>query len=116
MPAKKRKPVPSDTGGTTPRRRRRRVESVLLLIAGLLMLDALVGERGLVAIMRAKEESRALELRLAIERAKGARMRERIRLLNYDADTIEDVARRELGLIVPGEKVFTLKALQPDEP
>jgi cell division protein FtsB len=92
------------------------VESVLLLIAALLLLDALVGEKGVVAMMRARDETRGLERELRQSWAQGKQLRERIRQLNDDPATIEDLARRKLRLIMPGEMVFTIKEAKPDEP
>jgi cell division protein FtsB len=42
-------------------------------------------------------------------RAENARLREEAQRLQEDASAIEDLARRELGLIKPGEKLFILK-------
>ena len=115
MSPKKRKPVPEPDGATPRRRRRRRVELVLLVIAALLVLDALVGEKGLVAMKRATEETRDLRRQLTDSRARGERLRDRIKQL-HTPGAIEDLARRKLRLIMPGETVFTIKEAKPDEP
>ncbi|MGE3405088.1 MAG: septum formation initiator family protein [Vicinamibacterales bacterium] len=42
-------------------------------------------------------------------------MREEARRLREDPSAIEDIARRELGLIRPGEKLFILKDIAPPD-
>lgn len=111
---RRRTPVVSPAGGVKARKARRRiVESVLLILGCILLGDAVIGERGVVAMMRAREEYRIEEQRLEAARAENARLREEAKLLREDAATIEDVARRELGLIKPGEKLFTIKDIPP---
>jgi cell division protein FtsB len=89
------------------------VEGVLVFAGCVVMLDALVGERGLVEIMRARQEYRALEESLTQLRLENARLRDEVRRLHEDPATIEDLARRELGLIRPGEKLFTIRDVPP---
>lgn len=104
------------TAGGAPRGRRRGlIEAAFVFVGCVLLLDALVGEKGLVEILRARQEYRALEQTLADARAENARMREEIRRLSTDADAVEDLARRELGLIKPGEKLFTIRDVDPAE-
>ena len=50
---------------------------------------------------------------VARQRAENARLREEARRLREDPDAIEEIARRELGLIRRGEKVFIIKDAQP---
>src|SRR3990170_3631918 len=100
--------------GLSPRRRRRRTVGYLaVLVASVLMIDALVGDKGLLTMMDAREQYRLLEQSLAEARADNARLREEARRLREDPAAIEEVARRELGLIRPGEKVFIIKDAPP---
>jgi cell division protein FtsB len=89
------------------------VESALVLIGCLVLGESLIGERGLVAMMRAREAYRNEERLRDEARARNERLKEDVRLLRDDLPTIEDVARRELGLIKPGEKVFRVKDVPP---
>lgn len=82
----------------------------------ILFLDAIVGEKGLVEIVKARQDYSTLETSLRRVRVENARMREQARLLREDADTIERVAREQLGLIKPGEKLFILKDVSPSKP
>jgi cell division protein FtsB len=91
------------------RRGRRAVQYLLVFVGCVLVLDALVGEKGLLEMLKKRQEYRALEQSLADVRDDNARLREEARRLQEDASAIEDLARRELGLIKPGEKLFILK-------
>lgn len=91
------------------RQRRRTLHYVLLLVGMVLIVDALVGEKGLLAMLQARAEHAALEQSLANVRGDNARLREEARRLREDPDAIEDLARSELGLIRPGEKLFIVK-------
>jgi cell division protein FtsB len=97
-----------DPAGAAPRKRRRRVESVLLIIGCVLLADALVGERGLVAMMRAREMYQSQKQRLDDVHAQHDQLEEQLRRLRDDPQTLEDEARR-IGLIKPGERVFIIK-------
>ncbi len=97
----------------SPRRRRRAVEYALIAIACVVIVDALVGEKGLLAMIQAKREHRSLEQALADARAENDRLREHARRLREDPDAIEEIARGELGLIRPGERLFIIKDAGP---
>jgi cell division protein FtsB len=84
-----------------------------MLVALLVAVDALVGDRGLLAMLRARKEGEELSATIARERAENARLREDARRLADDPAAIEEVARRELGLIRPGERVFIVKDIPP---
>jgi cell division protein FtsB len=100
----------SSAGSSTLRSRGRRALQYLLVFVGcVLVLDALVGEKGLLEMLKKRQEFRALEQSLSDVRADNARLREEARRLQEDTAAIEDLARRELGLIKPGEKLFILK-------
>ena len=96
-----------------PDRTRRIVQMLLLFIAAVIVVDALVGEQGLFAMLRAQRQAEELAATIARKRAENARLREEARRLTDDPAAIEEVARRELGLIRPGEKVFIIKDLSP---
>ena len=82
-----------------PRRRSRRFWSRLLLFAASVMLvNGMIGERGLIATMRARRALTAAADDLARLRQENQALRERARQLRHDPRTIEAVARRELGL------------------
>jgi cell division protein FtsB len=106
---KRRMPEPG-----RPPRNRRIVRLLVIFVASLILADGLVGERGLVATLRARREYDALSAEIGKQRAENARLREEARRLTDDPQAIEEVARRELSLIKPGEKVFIVKDVPPD--
>jgi len=81
-----------------------------------IVVDGLVGDRGLLAMLRARQEYDALSASIARQRAENARLRETARRLREDPAAIEEIARRELGLIKPGERVFILKDVPLPKP
>src|SRR5258705_12628483 len=102
------------TASSLPRRRRSRVVRYAVIAIGVvLIIDALVGDRGFLAMLKARQQYRTLETALGRSRAENAQLREQARELREDPDTIEDIARRELGLIRPGEKLFIIKEVKP---
>lgn len=88
---------------------------VLLLFIGVIVLDSLVGDRGLMATLRARRDYHELADTIARQRAENARLADQARRLRDDPRTIEEVARRELGLIKPGERVFIVKDIGPSK-
>jgi len=94
-------------------RRRRAVEYLAVLVGLGLTVDGFVGDKGLLAMMEAREQYRLLEQSLAAARADNARLREQARRLREDPAAIEEIARRELGLIRPGEKLFIIRDVEP---
>jgi cell division protein FtsB len=89
------------------------LQYVLLVVGIVLIVDSLVGEKGLLAMLQAREQHAALEQSLADVRADNARLREEGRRLREDPAAIEDLARSELGMIRPGEKLFIVKDVGP---
>ena len=63
---------------------------------------------------RAKDGGQARRL-LAIAAVLDGAAREEARRLREDPSAIEDLARRELGLIKPGEKLFIVKDIPPED-
>ena len=96
---------------------RRIVRFLLLFVAVAIVVDALVGDRGLIAMRAARRQHDELAATIARQRAENARLREEVRRLKEDPAAIEEIARRDLGLIRPGEKVFIVKDLtSPPKP
>lgn len=92
---------------------RRALRWALTIVGAVLVANALFGEKGLVAILRARQEHRALEISLARARAENARLREEARLLREDPRAIEEAARRDLGFVKRGEKLFIIRDVGP---
>ena len=93
-----------------PRRRARRFWShLLLLAASVLLVNGLIGERGLLATMRARRTVAAAAVDRARLRHENRVLRDRARQLRHDPRTIEAVARGELGLARAQEIVVTVR-------
>lgn len=107
--APNRQPVPGAPFGS------RLLKVGLAFLACALALDALVGTRGLPAVLEARKEHAVLESELGRVRAENARLRQQVRRLREDPDAIEEIARRDLHLIRPGEKVFIIRDVAPPE-
>ena len=87
-----------------------------MFVASIIVVDSLVGDRGLLAMLRARKEYGELAAALARERLENARLREEARRLREDPAAIEEIARRDLGLMRPGERVFIIKDVpQPSQ-
>ena len=108
-----RKSAPSTLRAMLSRRGGRLVRYALGFITVVLVLDAIVGEKGLLALLKARRDFEAVEN--ALDQAKGdnAQLREQARRLREDPAAIEELARRELGLITPGEKLFIIRDAPP---
>jgi cell division protein FtsB len=104
-----RQPGKAQTPGRTQRRWQRIGSALFLFVVCLLIVEALVGEQGLAATMRARKQYDQLTADLARLRAENIGLREEARRLREDPAAIEELARRELGLISPGEKLFIIK-------
>ena len=86
----------------------RSVRPLFALAAAILLANALAGDRGLTAAMRARNDRRALTAQIESLRAENARLRARAQALKNDPAAIEAVARQELGLLRRDEKVVII--------
>jgi cell division protein FtsB len=97
----------------TRERRRRLVTYGLIGLAVALAVDAMVGENGYLAGVRAGRERAALAAGVARLHSDNAQLREQARRLQDDPDAVEEAARREMGLIRPGETLVIIKSSKP---
>ena len=105
---------PAPTAAVPPRptlasRGRRFLRHALVFITLVIIVDAVAGEKGLLALLQARREYAALERSLERARTENAELREMARRLREDPAAIEEQARRELGLLKPGEVLFIIK-------
>jgi cell division protein FtsB len=106
--------TPAGSDPAAPKQRGRRlVQYGLLFLGCLLFLDALVGEKGFVENLKARQQFQAIERSLGRLKDDNTRLRKEVELLRKDPETIEGIARRELGLMRPGEKLFIIKDAEP---
>ncbi|MGH9314312.1 MAG: FtsB family cell division protein [Vicinamibacterales bacterium] len=88
---------------------RQAVRWALLILSFVVAVDALVGDKGLLEMIRARRQDAELSGSIAGLRSGNARLREEARRLKEDPAAIEELARKELGLIRPGEVLFVVK-------
>ena len=101
-------------GEQNPRRRGRRMVQYLLVFAGcVLVIDALVGDKGVLQMMKKRHEAQALDQALAAAKAENAELQVEADRLRHDPAALEELARRDLGLIKPGEKLFIIRDAPP---
>ena len=87
-----------------------------MFIGSVIVVDGLAGDRGLLAMMRARRQHDDLSATIARQRMENARLRDEARRLRDDPAAIEEIARRELGLIRRGEHMFIIKDVSPAKP
>ena len=82
---------------------------MLLLVTLLLVANAVVGERGLVALLRANQAHARLQQVIDMLRDDNSRLHRYVEALRDEPRFIADLARRELGMIRPGEQLFIVR-------
>ena len=93
--------------------RTRLLNYLLGFVTVVLVVDALVGDKGLLDTMRARRQFEILSSDLARKRHENARLRDEIRRLTNDPAAIESLARQELGLMRDGEVLFIVRDAKP---
>lgn len=93
--------------------RERLLTYALVFVTVVLVVDALVGDRGLLDTMRARRQHAELAAALDAKRRENVRLRDEIRRLKEDPGAIEALARSELGLMREGEIVFIVRDVKP---
>jgi cell division protein FtsB len=102
--------------GEARTRHRRILAYGLFVFSAVLMVNAFVGDNGYLATLRAQREYEALTEALATLQAENERLADETRRLKTDPAALEEAARRELGLIRPGETLVIVKDARPARP
>jgi cell division protein FtsB len=104
--------LPGLSGKPHPRRGRGGFRALVILFSlcvSFVVIDAFAGDRGLAALVRTRQDHDRLATEVEARNRENDRLRERIRRLRGgDPTAIEEIARRELGLIKPGERLFII--------
>lgn len=93
--------------------RARLLNYVLGFVTVVLVVDALIGDKGLIDTLRARRQHEALAAALAQKRSENNRLRDDIRRLKEDPGAIESLARQDLGLMREGEVLFVIRDVPP---
>lgn len=88
----------------------------LLAFSFVLMVNAIVGESGYLATIRAAGDYQRVMSELDAVTGDNARLSEAIRRLKSDPAALEEAARADLGLIRPGETLIVIKDARPPHP
>jgi cell division protein FtsB len=111
-PSPRRKPRPG-IHPSAPAGRRGTVQRLLVFVTAVLVINGLVGERGLMETLRVRKQHQELLASIERQEAERVRLEDEVRRLQSDPATIEALARQELGLIRPGEILFIIKDARP---
>ena len=76
------------------------------LVTAVLVINAVIGEGGLLSTLRARADQLRLEKATKDLRQKNATLREMVSGLSKDPTVLERIAREELGLLAPGEQLM----------
>lgn len=101
------------TSSVSPSAKRKTLQMLLVFVTLVLVINALVGDRGLMETLRARRQHQELVASLDRLRTENADLREQQRRLLHDPATIEALARQELGLIRRGELLFIIRDAKP---
>jgi len=89
---------------------------LVAFVACVLLVNALAGENGFLDTIRARQQYQDMAVAVVRLERENASLREHARRLREDPRTIEGIARRDLGLIRPGEILFIVKDVDPPVP
>jgi cell division protein FtsB len=97
-----------------PHRRRAKPwpRRLLVFVTCALLLDALIGEKGLAETIKARRDRQLAAAAVETARRENATLQQQVELLRRDPATIEAIARRDLGLMRPGEILIVVKDLK----
>ena len=89
------------------------VQYLIVLVGCVLFVDALVGDKGVLQMLKKRQDARLLDQSVVEAKNRNARLWAEVRRLKTDLSAIEELARRELGMMKPGEKLFIIKDAPP---
>ena len=94
--------------------KRKALSLALFLIVAASMLNALFGDRGLLELLRARQEIESLDREIATLRAQNQGLLGEIRDLKTSPLAVERLARENLALVKPGEIVLLIRETEVD--
>ena len=100
-------------GPDARQRQQKRLRYVLLFVSAAFMVNALIGDNGLLATVKARREFAAVQREVNALREDSRRLKADMERLKTDPSAIEEQARKDLGLIRPGETLVIIKNAQP---
>lgn len=94
-------------------RRQRTITWILLAAVGVLLVNAIIGENGYLSTVQARQEEAVLAHAVARVRTENQHLQTDRKQLQDDPRAIEEAARRELGMVRPGEAVVIVQKAPP---
>ncbi len=94
--------------------KRKALSLALFLIVAASMLNALFGDRGLLELLRARQEIESLDREIATLRAQNQSLLGEIRDLKTSPLAVERLARENLALVKPGEIVLLIRETEAE--
>jgi len=91
----------------------RRPLRILLVVLVILLAASLLGDRGVVQLIRMHQTKGVLVRDVERLSATNAALADEVRALRTDPGRIEAIAREELGLVKPGELVYEFRGAPP---
>ena len=82
---------------------------ILIFITAVILVDTVFGEKGVLALSKSRRQLDRIERALTEAREENQALRAEARRLREDSSAIEALARGDLGLIKPGEKLFIIR-------
>ncbi len=79
------------------------------IVLTIIIIFTIVGEKGLVDVIRLKNEKERIVLKKNVLEAENMELSRRVELLKEDTSYIEEVARRELGMIGKDETLYIIE-------
>lgn len=111
-PLRRKRPQAPATTSVSPARRKA-LNILLAFAATVLLIDALVGDKGFLEGLRARRAYQETEATLNRYKRENARLMEDVRRFRENPAAIESLAREELGFIKPGETLFIIRDVTP---
>ena len=99
----------SENVPTSPDPARRKIPLLPAILILLLLGIAFFGNRGILRVMQLRRQRASLQKQVQSLEATNAGLRQEIKALRSDRRYIENIARREQGLVRPGELVYQFK-------
>ena len=99
--------------GDTPKRT---IPLWFILLVLLLLGVALFGDRGVLRVFKAYQHKADLEVKISELEKTNIEMRKEIDALRNDLEAIENIARRELGMVRPDEQVYQFHSKEKNSP
>ena len=93
--------------------RRRMATYALLAFSFILMVNALIGENGYLATVRAEHEYDAVTRELNTVLAENHRIADEVHRLRTDPAALEEAARARVNMIKRGEKMIIIRDAKP---